>query len=217
VQVRMLAGHPGGDIDVEISGPVWEGVVRIPMPGLHQALNVATAIASLALAGGDPKGSQIERAVREVELPDGRWRLTRRGSFQFVDDAYNANPTSVRASLDAFLAEVVDAGPKVVVIGEMLELGPEAERYHRELAHDVGTKPGLDAIIFVGAFAESMRDAARESGSSDCAAVHAPADAAVLIRSFKAATVLLKASRGVRLERILEEFETDGKCDVLDH
>jgi UDP-N-acetylmuramoyl-tripeptide--D-alanyl-D-alanine ligase len=217
VRVEMSQGDSVGDALVDISGSVWQGSLRVPMRGLHQAFNVATALTSVTLAGGKPSPQQIEQVVRSLELPGGRWRIERRGPFRFVDDAYNANPTSVRASLAAFLAESGQTGARLAVIGEMLELGSEAERYHCDLARDAGLMSGLDAIIFVGRYAEEMCKAARKAGFRDCSAVKTPVDAVGVIESFNEATVLLKASRGVRLESILDEFERGGELDARDH
>jgi UDP-N-acetylmuramoyl-tripeptide--D-alanyl-D-alanine ligase len=125
-----------------------------------------------------------------------------------VNDAYNANPASMRAALAAF-AQVPAASRRALVLGDMLELGAAAPEEHRELGRAAAqTAPAL--LLAVGDFAERMAEGAREGGLSPSAMVTAPdAEAAARLLSGwlrPGDLLLLKGSRGVRLERILDRL-----------
>jgi UDP-N-acetylmuramyl pentapeptide synthase len=124
-----------------------------------------------------------------------------------VDDTYNASPVSVTAALD-FLAEtpVASERRRIAVLGDMLELGPDEERLHRTVGDHAART--ADAIVAVGPRGAWIADAARAAG----AAVVLEADdadvaAAILDRDLAPApgdVVLLKASRGIELDRAVD-------------
>jgi UDP-N-acetylmuramoyl-tripeptide--D-alanyl-D-alanine ligase len=124
-----------------------------------------------------------------------------------VDDTYNASPVSVTAALE-FLAEspIPDGGRRIAVLGDMLELGPDEERLHRE----IGTRAAgvADAIVAVGERGRWIADGARAAGAARVETADDASDAAeILERQFapgRSDVVLLKASRGVGLERAVE-------------
>lgn len=205
---------------VEVRGLDFEYHLRSPLPGRHNAHNLATAIAALTAAGPRPDADDLDRALAALVLPGGRWRTIERGGWTFLDDAYNANPTSVRASWDAFVEirerqrEVGDEdGLVVAVIGEMLELGDDAERLHGDTARRVAKRGGADCLVFVGTFASTMAQAAREVSDAEVAAFDEPGQVAAWLATRDPCTVYLKASRGQRLERIIEHFPADAGRD----
>jgi len=177
---------------------------RLPLLGRHNAMNAACAIA-VAREFGVGDG-----AVREafVGFAAPGMRLERRciAGITVLNDAYNANPDSVLAGLAAFAGASADATRRVVVLGEMLELGAAADDAHREIARAAARV--ADAAVFVGSRAADMADAWRESGGGGAPAQVATLDAggagavASLLRPGDA--VLLKASRRVGLERVVE-------------
>jgi UDP-N-acetylmuramoyl-tripeptide--D-alanyl-D-alanine ligase len=124
-----------------------------------------------------------------------------------VDDTYNASPVSVTAALD-FLAETpVAAGRRrIAVLGDMLELGPDEERLHRQVGDHAART--ADAIVTVGPRGAWIADGARAAGASVVLEVgDAGAAAAVLDRDVAPGpgdVVLLKASRGIELDRAVE-------------
>ncbi len=172
---------------------------RVALPYLGEGVALA-ALAALALAEvlGRPLAEVADR-LAGLKLPPGRMQLLRRGPYRVVHDAYNANPASVAAGLRAIAAL---PGRKVVVLGEMKELGAAAERHHREAAR---TAAGVaDALVFVGAYARAMAEAAgRGLAVQDLAG--AEAALADLLRPGD--LVYLKASRAVGLERLLEVLD----------
>ena len=177
--------------------------VTLPALGLHQLENAQIALAVAQRAGVDHDAAV--RALANAHLPEGRGDLREVGNMVVIDDTYNANPASMRRAVQtaAWLARR-QRRPLVVVVGTMLELGPESARLHAEAAREIAQrKPSL--VAAVGTFArvfESLREAL--GGRLITAA-----DAAALGPKLKSALrgnelILLKASRGVALERVLD-------------
>ncbi len=176
--------------------------VTLPALGIHQLENAQIAVAVAQRAGVDRDAAV--RALANVQLPEGRGDVREVGDLVVIDDTYNANPASLRRAVQtaAWVARR-QRRPLVVVVGTMLELGPESARLHAEVAREIAQrKPAL--VAAVGAFArvfESLREAL--GGRLIVAA-----DADALGPKLKSALhgnelVLLKASRGVALERVL--------------
>jgi UDP-N-acetylmuramoyl-tripeptide--D-alanyl-D-alanine ligase len=181
------------------------GAVSLPVLGIHQLEN-----ALLALAVAERVGIDHDTAVRalvEVRLPGGRGEIRAVGGLTVIDDSYNANPTSLRRAVQfgAWLARKKGC-PFALAVGTMLELGPESARLHAEAAQDiVARKPAL--VAAVGDFVTAFEGHRAVLGDRLITA----ADADALGPKLKAAlrgneVVLLKASRGVALERVLRHL-----------
>ena len=124
-----------------------------------------------------------------------------------VDDTYNASPVSVGAALDFLDETPVSSGRRrIAVLGDMLELGPDEERLHREVG--VRAAAVADAIVAVGPRGRWMADAARSAGHSRVSMAEDADEAAALLERDVAPgpgdIVLLKASRGIGLDRAVE-------------
>jgi UDP-N-acetylmuramoyl-tripeptide--D-alanyl-D-alanine ligase len=166
-------------------------------PSFSQAHNLRNLLAATAAAlalGLDPGGPLHVRfsALRgeRLELADG---------VIVINDCYNANPMSMRAAIED-LARTARAR-RVAVLGDMLELGPESPRLHREIGL-YAAEQGLDVLVTVGPLAAEMR---REFEGESYAVADAGAAAELLRRLLAASdTVLVKGSRGVGLERVAE-------------
>lgn len=125
---------------------VEEAPFACPIPGEH-----AMADMSLAYAVARKLGVTEEECRKRLEyfsLPGARWRRSEKWGVFFIDDSYNANPDSMKAALDAFVREPC-AGRRVAVLGDMLELGTEAEKFHREI-FNYAMHAGIDLVIGVG-------------------------------------------------------------------
>ncbi len=194
------ADHPATDLTLSPAGARfryrgWQ--VRVPYPSRGAAL---AALAALAVAEhlGLPLVAVRKRLAR-LRLPPGRMQVMQKGALTVIHDAYNANPASLAAGLEALSAF---PGRKVVVLGEMKELGPEAVRYHREAARQAA-RVG-EVLVFVGPHAKAMAEAA---GKGQPAADLKEAGEA-LRRALRPGDVLyLKASRAVGLEALLEVLD----------
>lgn len=167
----------------------WAG--RVPA---HMRRNAAAAVAAARAVGVEPSGRV------DVELSAMRGQVHEHGGVTVVDDCYNANPLSMRAALDD-LAQQSPAGRRVAVLGDMLELGPTEVTEHEAVgAHAAAT--GVDVLVTVGPLAAAMTT----TFGGETHAVADAAEAAPLVATLVAPgdLVLVKASRGVRLEAVTE-------------
>jgi UDP-N-acetylmuramoyl-tripeptide--D-alanyl-D-alanine ligase len=195
------AGAGGSVVRYAVRGtPV---VVRLPLGGAHNARNGAAALAAALAAGVAPVDAA--RGLETVVLPPHRSAPVAAGGRTILDDCYNANPASMNAALAA-LAAAAGGGHRFAILGDMLELGPGAEAAHRALGRAAGE--GLAGLAAVGALAPVVVDEARTAGLPPERAVVAasPEAAAAALAPWTAAGdwILVKASRGLRLERAVE-------------
>jgi UDP-N-acetylmuramoyl-tripeptide--D-alanyl-D-alanine ligase len=138
-------------------------------------------------------------------------RLALPGRMVLIDDCYNANPMSMRAAIDD-LAETAPAR-RVAVLGDMLELGPGAPRFHREIGEHAAAR-GVELLVTVGPLAAEMREAfAGEAHSVPDAAAAVELVGTLL---HEGDTVLVKGSRGVGLERVAEALGS-GSGQAREH
>jgi len=182
-------------------GITFRGVeFRLPLVGAHQAANAMIVLALADALGLDL--TAVAAALEEITLPPGRWELRQAAGRTVIHDAYNANPASVRAALETVRA-IAGNRPIVLLLGSMLELGDLAAAAHAALADAaVALRPAL--VGAVGDFVPAFAPHAATLG--DRLVTAADADAlgrAVAPRLPASALVLLKASRGVRMERAL--------------
>ena len=173
--------------------------------GLHNVAN-ACAAAAVGLAAGMDLAA-IARAL-EGALPEtGRQELLHaRGGFVVVNDAYNANPDSMRASLATFCALEVP-GARIAVLGDMGELGDFAAACHEGVGEAAAAMP-LDALVCVGELSEGIADGAERAGMDPEKIVRAHSVAEVLGelegRVQPGDAVLVKASHFMGLTRVVE-------------
>jgi UDP-N-acetylmuramoyl-tripeptide--D-alanyl-D-alanine ligase len=182
-------------------------VVRLPLAGTHNALNGAAALAVAHAAGVAPIAAAA--ALETVALPPHRSAMLEAGGRTIFDDCYNANPASMSAAIATVVSAVGGAGGwarAFAVLGDMLEVGPESEELHRALGREAGVR--LAGVVSLGNFAGAVADGARAAGlAADRAKVAAsPDEAAAVIASWTAPGdwILVKASRGMRLERVVD-------------
>jgi len=176
--------------------------VTLAFAGRHNAINALAAAAVGAALGFTLE--EIARGLAAARPIGGRgvWREV--GGVRILDDTYNANPVSVRAALETVAARR-DAGRLVAVLGDMLELGGIAEEAHREIGRAV-VAAGADELVGVGHLALLAVEAAREAGLAEArhATTFEDTVAYLLKRLVPGDTVLVKGSRGMRLERVVD-------------
>ncbi len=183
----------------------------LPVPGRHNVANAALA-AALAVARFGLAPALIAARLAGYQPLPMRWQTCTAGGIQIINDAYNANPMSMHAALEVFRSLAV-GGRKWLVLGDMLELGADAERYHAELGRDIASH-AWGGVIGVGPLAGHVVGAARALGlaDADSTACRSASDAGdYLLPRLKAGdAVLLKGSRGMALEvlqdRLCREF-----------
>ena len=189
-----------GPVDVELRGDgahvaFGGGRIRFPLTSRHQAQNALTALTAYD-ALGLPLGRLVESAAAVRLSPWRGEELMLPGGGFVVNDAYNANPTSMEAAL-RHLAERGTGRRLLAILGGMAELGEHSERYHREIA-------GLAADLGIEVIAVGDLGRAYAAGAWEPDAEAALATARELVRPGDA--VLVKASRAVSLEGIASEL-----------
>ena len=181
-----------------------ESAFVLPIPCEASAIDFGAALAAAEAAlGGLLDDARIASALRTLRPIPGRMQVRRlRGDILVVDDAYNANPASVRAALQT-LGEI-EGHRRVIVVGEMKELGPAAEREHRQLG-EAAALAGVALLVSCGGFADLTARAAERSGVSVFCTKDAAEAAVVCLEHVRSGDrVLVKASRGVRAERVVD-------------
>jgi len=180
---------------------------ELPAAGIH---NVSNALAAIAV--GMRLGmvhAEIAAALATATFPPMRLERREIGEVTLINDAYNANPASMRAAL-ASLEQISARRRKVLVLGDMRELGTESGRYHEELGKAAG-RSSAGVIVAVGAFARTLADGATSTaGAAKRIYWHPTVEtaAAALEELIEPGdVVLLKGSRAVRLERIVPSIE----------
>lgn len=209
---REAVGVSGSTVSLE--RPRGRGretiTLEVPLLGLPGALAIAAAV-SVAdrIAGRAVAAEKLSLAFADGQLGEpGRLRpVVLADRTVVLDDSYNANPASVRAAIATAREIADDRGARLVlVLGEMRELGPGSPELHDEIGSDVG-QSGAAALIAVGGDAERFVAPARAAGvDATFVADSAGAMAAVLGRVRPGDVVLVKASRGVHVERVVEEL-----------
>ncbi|MDH3290067.1 MAG: UDP-N-acetylmuramoyl-tripeptide--D-alanyl-D-alanine ligase [Gemmatimonadota bacterium] len=174
--------------------------VRLPLIGRHQVDNAMVALAVAVELGIDL--GRAARALETLTLPSGRCEIIRRGALTVINDAYNANPDSVRAALET-AAALRGTRSLVVVLGTMLELGNDSAALHEQVAAAVVRhRPTLVGVT--GAFVAGFDRWAAELGDRLIVAEDpATLGRRVADRLSGDEVVLVKASRGVRLEQAI--------------
>ncbi|GIX48726.1 MAG: UDP-N-acetylmuramoyl-tripeptide--D-alanyl-D-alanine ligase [Candidatus Tectimicrobiota bacterium] len=211
VRGRLLhdAGLDGFRCLLELQGTAWE--VHVPLPGRHNLSN-ALAAAAVGLALAVPP-ARIVAGLEAYRGVPGRLTVHRLGEVVVVDDTYNANPQSMQAAL-AFVQRLEGAGRRLAVLGDMLELGEAAPALHAEIGA-VAARSGLAYLITVGPLARHMAEGAAAAGMPRprivCVEDHEAA-LAVLRRLLEAGdVVLVKGSRGMAMERVVQGLGAQGK------
>ncbi len=180
--------------------------VRLPLVGEHNVLNALAAIGV-----GLVRGLSIVEcagALATLRPADKRGQVTQVGNVTVINDCYNSNPKALNAMIDALAA--MKATRRIVVAGEMLELGPAGEEMHRESGrHAAGKK--IDVLIGVRGLAKAMVDGARDGMRAEFVATPEEAGEWLARETREGDVVLLKASRGVKLEKALESWKARRK------
>ncbi len=189
--------------------------VQSPLLGTHNVYNVLAA-AAIALEHGITP-SEIAGALPFLQPADKRGQVVQLGNITVLYDCYNSSPKALMAAVDTLAA--IPARRRIVVAGEMLELGATAEQLHREcgryIAGDAagnaaGSQAGskIDFLLGVRGLAKPMVEAAREVGmKAEFVATPEEAGEWLARETREGDVVLLKASRGVKLEKALETWQ----------
>ena len=194
-------GTEGSEFDVVLAG--GREHARLPLVGEHNILNALAAVAVGLVRGLKP--SDAVGALATLAPPDKRGQVLQLGNITVIDDCYNSNPKALRAMVDALAG--MSAGRRIVVAGEMLELGPAGEEMHRAAGQHIGEMK-INVLVGVRGLAQAMVDGARHAGiEAEFAATPEQAGDWLAREARDGDVVLLKASRGVKLEKALETWK----------
>src|SRR5579884_209146 len=185
---------------------------ELALPGRHNLENLLAAIATARTVGISWEG--IARGIGELKPASHRGVVIAWKGATLYDDTYNSNPYAVARALT--LLEQADVkGRRIAVIGDMLELGDQELQFHYKTGRDIPN--AVDIVIGVGKRSESLLEGARAAGFSDERLYHfqnAEGAAGFLERYIKPGDlVLIKASRGIGLDRIVSRL-TGAKDDI---
>ena len=176
-----------------------DGELHIPLRGAHNLRNAMLAVT--VARGFGVSLSQMQFGLERMAPPSMRAAVDTIGTVLLVNDAYNANPPSMRAALD--LLEAVGQGrPLVAVLGSMRELGSSADAQHDAIARDAIQRP-LALIVGIGDFVDALHRVAPDDPRIVTAPDAPDAERELVARAPRNAAILLKGSRGARLERLV--------------
>jgi UDP-N-acetylmuramoyl-tripeptide--D-alanyl-D-alanine ligase len=188
--VRLTA-FEDGRAAIDARGTAIE--LELPYSEPHNLLNTLAAVAAATAAGVTPSG-RVD--VRFSSLRGEVVELA--GGVTVVNDCYNANPMSMRAALDHLAASPAER--RIAILGTMAELGPDGERFHREIGRHAG-ELGVDVLVTVGELAIPFG----QEFDGEQYAVASPEEAGALLEELAQPgdRVLVKGSRSAGLERVV--------------
>ena len=199
---RLLSMSSAPVVAVSPDGPdaaAFASALAVRLPGRHNVTNALIA-AACACRLGVPLEKCLA-ALDRFSLPGGRWRVVEKDGVTYIDDTYNANPTSMVAALETF-ASLPVSGRKIVVLGDMFELGERSAEFHADVLRRA-RELHFDAMVTVGAEANAHNAEGIACVSVDDVRAKLPS----LVRPGDA--VLLKASHGMHLAAAVPS--DDGK------
>ena len=225
-QCRIVSFGLAQPADVRGTKPVWDGrrtAFQLWMPnrktsqqasvrtmGLHNISNaLAGAAVGHALGFSTPDIVAGLGAFRPAPM---RSEIRRHGGVIYLYDCYNANPASVKAALDV-LVELDPQRRTIAVLGDMLELGPKEGQFHQEIGRYAAQKQ-VQHVIACGAFGPMIDKGARTVGTRmPVTVVKDAVEAGEYLKTFikRGDIVLIKASRGARMERVFDSVRASGK------
>ena len=193
-------GAQGTEFDALIGGRREHAT--LPLVGEHNVLNSLAAVAVGVERGLQP--SEAMAALSTLSPAEKRGQVLQVGNITVINDCYNSNPKALQAMVDALAA--MPAKRRIVVAGEMLELGPAGEEMHQRAGQHIAEKK-IDAVLGVRGLAQFLVHGAKQSGTqAEFVASSEEAGEWLAREARDGDMILLKGSRGVKLERALESW-----------
>jgi UDP-N-acetylmuramoyl-tripeptide--D-alanyl-D-alanine ligase len=206
--LEVVAAGAAGSV-VRLSVGDVPAVVRLPLAGEHNARNAAAALAVAAALGLPPLPAAA--ALERTALPPHRSRLLSLSGRTVLDDSYNANPASMSAALATAATSVGEGARTFAVLGDMLELGEDAESLHAGVGRELARQK-MSGLIALGDLGAHIARGARETGLPPDRVVTTsdPVQAASIVAGWSEPGdwIVVKASRGMRLERVVTALES---------
>ena len=203
VRAENIIGRGASGSDFEIFTDGDRVHAHLPLVGRHNIYNALAAVAA-GISQGIPS-KQAAEALSQLMPSDKRGQLVEIGGATVINDCYNSNPKALESMVDALVR--MPAQRHIVVAGEMLELGPAGEELHRACGRYMAQR-GVSQLIGVRGLAEALVEAARAAGlAAEFFATPEEAGEWLARNAKPGDAVLLKASRGVKLEKALDEWK----------
>lgn len=211
-RVEDLEEHWQDHMECKLCTPAGTWHQEIPSLGAHMIYPVSMAAAVGHMFGLSEE--QIHRGILDFEPTKMRMAILHRGNdITILNDTYNANPQSMRAAVDILSKQA--STYRVAVLGDMLELGNLGPALHESVGQFVG-RAGIDCLITVGKLGESIADGAESAGCREIyrCSNQAQAQAALAKAVRPGATLLVKASRGMKFEHLVDYLtELTPECE----
>ena len=195
-----------GETEFNLKTPTGEAAVSFPLNGRHNILNALAAAAVGHVFG--MSAEEIGESLRTVSPPPQRGEVLHFAKgFTVINDSYNSNPAALLSMVRTLVEGGADAGRRIVVAGEMLELGMEPADIHRKTGAAIGGI-GVDMLIGVRGLGNELVEGARSAGLNQAEfAEDSEAAGEMLVNEVREGDlVLIKGSRGVRTEKVLEKL-----------
>ena len=209
---RLVTVGTSGDVDYQWSTDGWRELsirerggeahsLELPLPGEHNSLNAVMAVAVGRQCGLE--WETILSGLLEVALPPMRWEAETLRGVTYVNDAYNANPVSMRVAVQTF-SKMPCSGRRWLVIGDMLELGEESAELHRHLGAFAGGYEWA-GVALMGSFADDLAQGFEQAEASNVQVYENQQEIAdyLMANTLQGDAVLLKGSRGMHLEDVM--------------
>ncbi len=204
--IKCHMGYQAITTDFKMHTPVGDVMIALPLLGTHNVMN-ALAAGAAALAAGATL-DDIRNGLQDMQPVKGRLTI-KQGAYgaRVIDDTYNANPPSVRAAIDVLAAAT---GPKILVLGDMGELGDDAPAFHAQIGAQAQAA-GINQLYALGELSlltvQSFGNGGHHYTSHEALIA---ALTAALTRLGSGSTVLVKGSRFMRMERVVEAIVIQG-------
>jgi UDP-N-acetylmuramoyl-tripeptide--D-alanyl-D-alanine ligase len=218
VRASDIAFTGFGSTSFKLTTPNGSAKVSFPLNGRHNIVN-ALAAAAVGHSLGMP-AAQIGDSLRTVAPPPQRGEIIHFAKgFTVINDSYNSNPAALLSMVDTLVEGSEGAKRRIVVAGEMLELGDDAERLHIETGEKIAAKK-VDMLIGVRGLGRHLVDGAKNAGLENATFAESSDAAGNLLANEigEGDVVLVKGSRGVRtekvIEKLLEKFEAEKSAAV---
>jgi UDP-N-acetylmuramoyl-tripeptide--D-alanyl-D-alanine ligase len=186
-----------------VSFSFWKESFSVPVLSRGIVDNVLASFGVLTTLGYDPR--DFKDALKSFRPPEGRMNLLDMDSFWIVDDTYNANPPSVKNALRT-LSHLKGGNLRIVVLGDMLELGDRSAELHAQIGREVA-KLGIDFAVFYGSMMKHAYDECKKLGGR-CVYVDKKEDIKDEILKYMGDKniILVKGSRGMKMEQLIKEL-----------
>lgn len=209
--LRLDVGPDGTSMEVRLGARTLP--VRLAAPGAHLAMNALAVAAAIDAIGADPASALA--ALSSLSAPAGRGAREALpiagGSFLLIDESYNANPASMRAALAGLaLVPRADHGRRIVVLGDMLELGPRSRELHSELFNAIESAH-VDVVFAAGSDMQALYERLPASRRGHWAAESSGLESELLRIVRAGDAIMIKGSLGSRMGPLVEALRRHAK------